>query len=106
MGGEGSSSIVELGRFVTGFLVVMGVGEYNYKTCGRMDFIENADGRVYSTTSGAGALRYDPHRGNGHEHYWWTADLLDDNQFYDVLPGAGGVLSRREPFWMSLEHLV
>ena len=26
---NGSNSIIELGRFITGFLVVMGIGEYN-----------------------------------------------------------------------------
>jgi hypothetical protein len=30
------SSVVELGRFLTGFLVVMGIGEYIYQTTGKL----------------------------------------------------------------------
>nr|POE53418.1 vacuolar protein sorting-associated protein 55 [Quercus suber] len=71
---NGTSSIVELGRFITGFLVVMGIG---------------------SAAGCPGTLRSDPSSSDDHEHCWRFADLRDHYQFHIVLQGRGGVLRGR-----------
>ena len=83
--------MVELGRFVTGFMVVMGVGEYT----SYIRWVGSCIGLliyVSSITRRTGPLRFNPRRGDGHEHRRRTVDLRDDYKFYHVLPRARGVL--------------
>lgn len=90
---SGTSSIVELGRFLTGFLVVMGVG----KTIHLQHLGTHGLRRVLtrcSTTRRLRALRSYPDRGHGHEHHRWPVDLRHDHQLHDVLSRTGGVLGR------------
>ncbi len=89
---SGSSSIVELGRFMTGFLAVMGVGMYRQCYEGYNLGIEVLI-TCYSVTGRTGALRSDPTGSDGYEHCWWAAHIRHDHQLYYVLPPGGGVLS-------------
>ena len=78
----GSSSVVELGRFLTGFLVVMGVGmQYAFPFClveDRLRVVIKLTCGGFSAACRPGALRYDPDRGDGDEYCWWIADLWND----------------------------
>ena len=86
---SGSNSIVELGRFFTGFLVVMGIGKKCANALGTYSMLTAA-----SITRCTVALRPDPDSGHGHEHCRRSADLWDHHQLRFVLHGAGGVLAR------------
>jgi hypothetical protein len=90
---SGSSSIVELGRFLTGFFVVMGMGMSINMRGGRVA----ARGQgvltsIHSTSHSTGTHPADLRRSNGHEHYWWSAYLRHHHQLHHVLPRAGGIL--------------
>ena len=76
------NSIVELGRFLTGFLVVMGIGEFYTVYVEEGIVLISGD----STTCGTGTLRSDSAPSDGYEHRGWTADLWHHYQFYHVLP--------------------
>lgn len=92
---------MELGKFITGFLVVMGIGGYR----NLLAKASNAD--TWSSTSCCtGALRFDSGPGNGNEYHRRTADLRNHHQLHYVLSRAGGVLtmslSRRQLFDLTL----
>ncbi|KAK5163595.1 Vacuolar protein sorting-associated protein 55 [Saxophila tyrrhenica] len=88
------NSIVELGRFITGFLVVMGIGMYLLPWSDKGAWVWRTVANVsYSTASSIGTLRHDPDRSDGDEHNRRIVDLRDDYKFYHVLPRTGGVLS-------------
>lgn len=90
--GEGGSGggVVEFGRFLTGFLVIMGIGAF---------LLSRWSGLTLSLTRGChSATRFAPalqiHRdgSHGHEHLRRIVDLRHDNQLHDVLPGRRGGL--------------
>ena len=104
---SGSNSIVELGRFLTGFFVVMGIGTLDLAVLwrdmwagqddcakqGREGMIEELTlTYIRSSSHCAGPHRTDPRRGHGHEHYWRSAHLRHHHQLHHVLPRAGRVL--------------
>jgi hypothetical protein len=90
---SGSSSIVELGRFLTGFFVVMGMGMSINMRGGRVSEYEQCVlTTIHSTSHSTGTHSADLCRGNGNEHYWWSAYLRHHHQLHHVLPRAGGVL--------------
>lgn len=96
---SGGSAVVELGRFMTGFLVVMGVGQYtraHTSMRGKQMPYMGAELTVtsHSFARGACALRYDPRRGHGHEYCRGASDLRNYHKLHHVLSAGGGVLSR------------
>jgi hypothetical protein len=108
---SGSSSIVELGRFMTGFFVVMGIGTLDFtiqeSTCGqdrRIMQITREKIRLerlaltllHSSSHCAGSHRTNPRRGHDHEHHWRSPHLRNHHQLHYVLPGAGRVLVASE----------
>jgi hypothetical protein len=101
MDNNGSNSIVELGRFLTGFLVVMGIGTLHTQTsAGRTHILPGysiADLRTHSATGGAGALRADHDSCHGYEHFGRPAHLWHDHRFWPLFQRTGGVL-RALPF--------
>lgn len=84
---SGSNSIVELGKFITGFLVVMGIGEYTHSSADPHTDI------ISSTACCFCALRIDPNPGNGNEHRGRIVDIRHHHKFHTVLPSGGGILT-------------
>lgn len=97
------TAIVDFGRFVTGFLVVMGIG-----TCcpENLYLAFFGDLRITivllavltvncrSPARNLCALSAYKIRGYGYEYRGRLAYLQHDHQFYNVLPGRGGVLDQ------------
>jgi hypothetical protein len=94
MDNNGSNSIVELGRFLTGFLVVMGIGMcYARTSAGHMlPEYSIADFWNHSATGGFGAHRANHDSCHGHEHFGRSAHLRHDHSFRLVLQRTRGVL--------------
>jgi len=85
---SGGSGIVDLGRFLTGFFVVMGIG---------MAFLPASTSsgwpNQYSSIACAlRPLRLNQTRSLRHEHHRWSVDIWYDSQLHDVLQRIGGVL--------------
>jgi hypothetical protein len=90
---SGSSSIVELGRFLTGFFVVMGMGMSLHTRGSCVKICEQCVlTTIHSTSHSTSTHPADLRRSNGHEHHWWSAYLRHNHQLHHVLPRAGGVL--------------
>lgn len=92
------AAVLDLGRFCTGFLVVMGIGTlfFFYSLLREGAAVGNvvADNkfRLCSLACLARPLESDFGTGNGHVYHWGAVDLRDDYQLCNVLPRRAGVL--------------
>ncbi|MCJ1472938.1 Vacuolar protein sorting-associated protein 55 [Lambiella insularis] len=105
------SAIVDFGRFVTGFLVVMGIGMLQsfsavtllvIKTNEHAAEQKESSGSVcvhlltrnaLSPPSAPCALRSYSIPGNDNVYYRRPVDIRDDHKLHNVLPGRAGLLS-------------
>lgn len=89
---SGSNSIIELGRFMTGFLVVMGVGMFVFLIERAPITTDQNMADIDSVTCCLGAYGSDKGRGHDHVYRRWAVDLWDYHQLYHVFPRRAGVL--------------
>jgi hypothetical protein len=87
------AAVLDLGRFCTGFLVVMGVGTFfslsERKVLERKGLLMLV---LNSVARSARALGSHLHLGHDHVCYWRAAHLRDHHQLCHVLPRRAGVL--------------
>ena len=87
------AAVLDLGRFCTGFLVVMGIGTFSgFRDVTREGLLTSP---FLSTHSAARlACAFESHLDPGHDHvgHWRAVDLRDDYQLRHVLPRRAGVL--------------
>jgi hypothetical protein len=123
----GGSAIVDFGKFVTGGLVVMGIGESKVSWgTRRMAVVGSAECsdvemrpsspvrkrkrcRTWLTHSNsiAGsprALTYYRHSSHDHVYYWRASYLWHDYHFRDVFPGGARVLNLRGTMGMDIKR--
>ena len=79
--GEAVYAVVDFGRFVTGFLVVMGIGKEVTEEIQFGSLLTT----YFSTTHFAGAYGTYSDPGYVHVHRWGLADIRHDHQFHSVL---------------------
>lgn len=56
----------------------------------------SANTPLLSSSGRPGTQRSHPGSGHDHVHIWWSSDLRNDHQFFDVFQRAGGVLTGQE----------
>jgi len=91
------SAIVDFGRFITGFLVVMGIGTSRPIGRGQKPGRGRHAIRIWlmssnSSTRPAGALGRDTDLVDGHVDRRRSAGIRHDRGFHDVLSGRAGIL--------------
>jgi hypothetical protein len=85
-----SSAWIDLGRFATGFLVVMGIGE----SCGHGT--ERSRQLTETSTSSPSVARphcADSNPRHDHVHRWRVINIRHDNQFQPIFQRGTGLLS-------------
>jgi hypothetical protein len=87
---SGGSGVVDFGRFFTGFLVVMGIGEFRDRKRGGLEDEANISNSSPDTIC---ALRFDLLCCHAHECCWRFAHIRDYHQLFHVFPGRRGVLN-------------
>lgn len=97
------AGVMDLGRFCTGFMVVMGIGKHLLGPMERSTTQTLADMVRDSTTDRPRTLASHLHRRYGHVGDWWLVDLRDDHLFRHVLPGGVGILGGDGVLMCSLE---
>lgn len=90
------SAIVDLGRFCTGFLVVMGIGMYLLIFSRPQKDLTLTVRFSCSPSRRPRPLQLDRYRGHGHVDCRRPADLWNHHQLQHVLPGRAGILGGNE----------
>lgn len=102
------AGVMDLGRFCTGFMVVMGIGKpLSWSWWGDTGVSRaRADPSCNSTPRRPRTLEPDHHRRHGHVSCRWSSHLRNNHFLRHVLPGGVGILGGTGVLMRKLEGVL